>query len=178
MHKIGVGCALHFLGKGELHESGLDEIPGVFRTSATADFRNPKEKISRGLPQFCGSPFPTSSLFTLHSSLFTSPSPPVCRALRLACGRPLVGTLRTPSSTAAYRLSPYFGCIRLWCVHSIIRFRSSSFSFEQGGTKEKEAKRKCRKGDAQEGTFYKKSPLDSLKNFYTAYAMLSLCAPN
>ncbi len=73
MHKMGVGCALHFLGKGELHESGLDEIPGVFRTSATADFRNPKEKISRGLPQFCGSPVPFLplhfSLFTLHSSL-------------------------------------------------------------------------------------------------------------
>ncbi len=33
------------------------------------------------------------------------------------------------------------------------------FSLQEGGTKEKEAKRKCRKGNAQEGTFYKKSPL-------------------
>ena len=36
----------------------------------------------------------------------------------------------------------------------------------------------ARRRRAQEGTFYKKSPLDSLKNFYTALAKLSLCVPN
>ena len=44
--------------------------------------------------------------------------------------------------------------------------------------KEKAIKKKRQRGDAQEGTFYKKSPLDSLKNFYTAHAELSACVPN
>ena len=35
----------------------------------------------------------------------------------------------------------------------------------------------ARRRRAQEGTFYKKSPLDSLKNFYTAHAKLSANAP-
>ena len=35
----------------------------------------------------------------------------------------------------------------------------------------------ARRRRAQEGTFYKKSPLDSLKNFYTAHAKLSVNAP-
>ena len=47
----------------------------------------------------------------------------------------------------------FAGKKKSYSFHSVIRFHSSSFSFEQGGTKEKEAKRKCRKGDAQKGAF-------------------------
>ena len=42
-----VGSALHFLGKGELHESGFDEIPGVLRPAVAADLWDPEEKITR-----------------------------------------------------------------------------------------------------------------------------------
>ena len=45
-----------------------------------------------------------------------------------------------------------------YSLHSVIRFHSSSFSFEQVGTKEKEAKRKCQKENALRGLF-EKSPL-------------------
>lgn len=44
---MGVGSALHFLGKGELHESGFDEIPGVLRPAVAADLWDPEEKITR-----------------------------------------------------------------------------------------------------------------------------------
>ncbi len=44
--------------------------------------------------------------------------------------------------------------------------------------KEKANKKKRQRGDAQEGTFYKKSPLDSLKNFSAADAGHWVCVPN
>ena len=142
MHKMGVGCALHFLGKGELHESGLDEIPGVFRTSATADFRNPKEKISRGLPQFCGSPVPFLplhfSLFTLHSSL----PPPL----------PFVG-----------RYALHAGDLSIILSASIPAFLCRKKA-------QRKAIKRNAKGRSEKGGFLKKSPFKSPKNFWATGA--------
>ncbi len=63
-----------------------------------------------------------------------------------------------------------------YSFHSVIRVFISSFSFEQVGTKEKEAKRKCQKG-TRKGGFLKKAPFKFPKNFSATDAKLSLCAP-
>ena len=63
-----------------------------------------------------------------------------------------------------------------YSFHSVIRVFISSFSFEQVGTKEKEAKRKCQKG-TRKGGFLKKAPFKSRKNFSATAAGMSGGAP-
>ena len=60
--------------------------------------------------------------------------------------------------------------------HYIIKFHTRFF-FDCAGTKEKEAKRKCRKGDAKRGLFEKSPLLNSPKNFLATHTGHWACAP-